>query len=45
MSIIIYKGYEIDTTTYNCISVFVAGDDFIFGSIDEAKRFIDGLEG
>lgn len=23
-TIIIYKGYEIDTTTYNCISVFVA---------------------
>lgn len=43
MSIIIYKGYEIDTTTYNCISVFVAGDDFIFNSIDEAKQFIDSI--
>lgn len=43
MSIIIYKGYEIDTTTYNCISVFVAGDDFVFNSVDEAKRFIDSI--
>lgn len=43
MSIIIYKGYEIDTTTYNCISVFFAGDDFVFNSIDEAKRFIDSI--
>ena len=40
----LYKGMEIDTTTYpNLITVFYCGDDLVFDSIAEAKNFIDEI--
>lgn len=38
-----YKGIEIDTTTYEMVSVFYEGDDVMFETVDEAKAFIDGI--
>jgi len=43
MSIIIYKGYEIDTTTFSLITVFYAGDEYAFHSLEAAKQFIDSI--
>lgn len=37
-----YKGYEIDSTTFEgLITVLFEGDEIAFGSIEEAKAFID----
>lgn len=39
-----YKGYEIDTTTFeNMITVFFEGDEIVFTSEKEAKEFIDEI--
>ena len=41
-----YKGFGIDYNVYgmNEYSVYIYGDDCIFYSIAEAKKFIDNLE-
>ena len=41
----VYKGYEIEDCTYSMVSVFYCGDDVLFDTIDEAKRFIDEIAG
>lgn len=42
----IYKGYEIDTTTFkNSVTVFFYGDEVAFESVREAKDFIDEIGG
>lgn len=38
-----YKGYVIDRTTYCYITVFYAGDDYMFQTTEEAKKFIDSI--
>ena len=41
----IYKGYEIDLTTFKgLITVCFCGDEVTFKTIEEAKAFIDGQE-
>lgn len=40
---IVYKGYVIDRTTYCYITVFYCGDDFMFKTTEEAKKFIDSI--
>lgn len=42
--IIDYKGFEIDLSTYSKISVFYAGDEYLFDTIEAAKKFIDNIE-
>ena len=40
----IYKDYEIDTTTFNgLITVCFEGDEISFNSVEEAKAFIDSI--
>ncbi len=41
-----YRGYGIDFNVYGQqeYSVQVAGDDFIFATLDEAKKFIDSMD-
>lgn len=47
MTVETYKGYGIDRNIYglNEYSVQYCGDDFMFDTIEEAREFIDGLEG
>lgn len=41
----IYKDFEIDTTTYmNLITVFFEGEDLVFDTIEAAQAFIDDME-
>lgn len=46
MTIEEYKGYGIDFNIYgqNEYSVQYCGDDFMFQTLEEAKRFIDSIE-
>lgn len=40
----IYKGYEIDTTTFSgLITVFIDGDELAFDTVQQAKDFIDTI--
>ena len=40
----LYKGYEIDTTTYkNLITVLYCGDEVVFDTVDAAQQFIDNI--
>ena len=41
-----YKGYIIEQNFYNKneYTVYYAGDDIIFDTIEQAKEFIDSLE-
>ena len=39
-----YKGYTITLMTGGC-TVFEAGDEIYFNSVEEAKTYIDGMEG
>lgn len=37
-----YKGFQIDTVTFaGLITVFFCGDELAFGTLEEAKAFID----
>ena len=36
-----YKGFYIDDCMYGMITVQYCGDDLVFGTVDEAKQFID----
>ena len=36
-----YKGFYIDDCMYGLITVQYCGDDLVFGTVDEAKQFID----
>lgn len=39
-----YKGYEIDTTTFkNLITVLYRGDEVVFDTVDAAREFIDSI--
>jgi len=40
----LYKGYEIDTTTFkNLITVLYCGDEVVFDTVDAAREFIDNI--
>lgn len=45
-TVIFYKGYGIDFNIYGRdeYSVQYCGDDFMFGSLDKAKEFIDDIQ-
>ena len=38
-----YKGFYIDDCMYGLITVQYCGDDVVFGTVDEAKQFIDEI--
>lgn len=38
-----YKGFYIDDCMYSMITVQYCGDDLVFDSVEEAKRFIDEI--
>ena len=40
----VYRGYEIDTSTFpELITVCYEGDEIVFDTIEDARAFIDSL--